>query len=271
MRLGCCGGIGDAAKFKAAGFEYLEVGVQGVLKGLETDEAWAAGAPDVDALPLPVEAANGLVPASLPIVGPERDLGALKQYMERVTSRAKKLGIQRLVFGSGGARKRPEGVDEATALEQIVEFCRVAGDACAKHDLLLVIEHLNRSETNTINSLAQERELMERAGHPAVAALVDSYHYGVENDSEEDLLSLSGRLHHVHVAEPVDRVQPGAHGAFGESEKAWDFEHFFCLLRKMGYRERVSFEGRWTGPVEEVGPACVAMLRKAWNHADRCE
>ena len=268
MRLGCCGGIGDAGKIRDAGFEFLEVGVQGVLKGLEDDAAWSASAPDFDALPLPIEAANVLVPGSLPLIGGGRDVAALRQYMERVARRAKTVGIERIVFGSGGARKRPDDVDEATAMAELAEFCGIAGDALAKHDVVLVIEHLNRKETNTINTLAQERELMDRVNHPAVAALVDTYHFGLENDSEADLLSLGHRLKHVHVAEVVDRIQPGGHE---DASKRYDFEHFFCVLRKMGYRERVSFEGKWTGPVEEVGAACVKFLREAWASADHCE
>lgn len=271
MRLGCCASIDDAAKLKAAGFEFLEVGVQNVLKGQEDDATWSANAPKVEALPLPIEAANGLVPASLPIVGPQRDLAALKQYMHRVCDRAGKIGIRRLVFGSGGARRRPDGVDDATAFDHIVDFCRIAGDAAAPRGVTIVIEHLNRGETNTINSLAQELELMDRVDHPAVMALVDSYHYGKESETDNALLALGHRLKHVHVAEVVNRCQPGGNGPFGTTPDAFDFETFFALLRKIGYRERVSFEGKWTKPVEEIGPATVELLKSAWQNAGRVE
>jgi D-psicose/D-tagatose/L-ribulose 3-epimerase len=273
MRFGCCGGLGEADKYKRAGFDYIEVGVQAALKGRDDDAAWAASAPDVDKLPLPVEAANGLVPADLPIVGPARDLATLQLYMRRVGERAKRLGITRLVFGSGGARKRPDGVSGDEAMDHLVEFCRIAGDAVAPHGVVLVIEHLNRKETNTINSLADELELIERTNHPAVQALVDSYHYGLENEKDAALLNLGDRVRHVHVAEPINRVQPGGHGAFGDpgADKAWDFEHFFCLLRKIGYDERISFEGRWTGEVEDLAPPMLQMLRGTWQAAGRCE
>lgn len=269
MKIGCCGSVDDAAKLEAAGFQFLEVGVQQVLRAQEDDATWAATVPDVDKLALPIEAANGLVPGSLPIVGPGRDLGVLQGYMRRVAERAEKLGIKRLVFGSGGARKRPDGVDDATVMEHLADFCRVAGDAAGGHGITIVVEHLNRKETNTINTLAEELELIERVAHPHVQALVDSYHFGLENDPDESLLALGDRLRHVHVAEPVGRVQPGGHAA--GSADAYDWEHFFCLLRKAGYRERVSFEGKWTGPVEEVGPQTVELIRKTWEAAGRCE
>lgn len=265
MRLGCCGSIDRAQAMKRAGFDFLEVNVQGVLKGHEGDAAWDAGAPDPGGVALPIEAANCLVPAALPVVGPGRDVPALTTYMERVAKRAGRLGIQRLVFGSGAARRRPDAVDQSTALDQIAEFCRIAGDACAAHGVVLVIEHLNHSETNTINSLADQVRLVDAVDHPAVAALVDSYHLGIEHESDQAVLDLGDRLRHVHVAEPVGRVEPGAPG----NAEPFDFEMFFCLLRKIGYHERISFEGDWSGPIEDAGPAAVGFLRAAWERAGR--
>ena len=267
MRLGCCGPLDSAKSMKQAGFDFIEVSVQAVLRGQEPDDAWAADAPNVDQIPLPIEAANGLVPGDLPIVGSNRDVAALTTYMQRVASRAKRLGIQRLVFGSGKARLRPDDVDEQTAFEQIAEFCRLAGDACAANDVTLVIEHLNKGETNTINSLAEELRLMEKVDHPAVAALIDSYHFGIEEESDQAVLDLGDRVEHVHVAEPVGRVEPGA----ADGDDAYDFDNFFCLLRKIGYEQRISIECRWTGTIDDKGPAAVAFLRDAWQRSGRCE
>lgn len=274
MRLGCCGSIDDATKIQAAGFDFLEVNVQAVLKGDEPGSVWDASAPRFEALPLPIEAANSLVPGHRPIVGPQRDLVGLQDYMQRVAKRAQIVGIRRLVFGSGGARKRPEGVDAATADEHLAEFTRMAGEVCAHHEVLLVIEHLNQKETNTLNRLAQARSLCERVNVPGVRILVDSYHYGLEHETDDAVLALGDRLRHVHIAEPVNRLQPGAHGEVGLSDSpatrsphAFDFVHFFCLLKKIGYDERISFEGRWKGSIEEAGPGCVSYVKKCWAAA----
>lgn len=264
MRLGCCGSLEDLAAIKDAGFDFLEINVQGVLRGDEPSATWDAAAPDPDKLGLPIEAANSLVPATRPIVGPGRDFGGLQDYMQRVAKRAERLGIQRLVFGSGGARKRPDGVDPVAAGAQIAEFTRMAGEVCAHHGITLVVEHLHRGETNTLNSLAECRTLCEEVDHPRVAMLVDSYHLGLEGEDDAAVLDLGGTLKHVHVAEVVGRLQPGAHG--GASD-AFDFEHFFALLRKLGYDERISVEARWAKPIAEAGRACVAYLRQTWDRA----
>jgi sugar phosphate isomerase/epimerase len=241
--------------------------VQQLLKGEADDAEWSAGLADLDACPLPIEAANCLVPGSLPIVGPERDVAPLKQYMQRVTQRAAKVGIQRMVFGSGGARKRPDDTPEDEAFKQIVEFAKIAADAAMAAGVVIVVEHLRQAETNTINSLADELRLIEAVDSPHLKALVDSYHMGIEGDSDEDLLALDGHLQHVHVAEPSGRHQPGK-PAEGEP---YDWEHFCCLLRKLGYDQRISFEGKWSGEVaDEAGPM-IQRLREAWDAAARCE
>jgi len=271
MRLGCCGKIEEAQQIKNAGFDFLEVNIQQVLKGDMPSDEWDKTAPDPDKLPLPIEAANSLVPGNRPIVGPSRSMSGLQDYMQRVAKRAQRLGIERLVFGSGGARKRPEEVDPETALEQIVEFTRMAGEVCAHHNVILVIEHLNVKETNTLNKLAECRVVCDRVALPSVQMLVDTYHYALENEDDKAVLDLAGQLRHVHVAEPVGRVQPGAHGDPSPGGDAFDFEDFFCLLRKIGYDERISIEGRWTQPIAEAGRASVEVLRSAWERAGKCE
>jgi sugar phosphate isomerase/epimerase len=284
MRLGCCGGIEQAELVHAAGFDFLEVNVQAVLQGDLPDEQWRATAPDPAKLPLPIEAANCLVPGNHPLVGPKRDLAGLKAYMQRVAERAQRLGISRLVFGSGSARRRPDDMTPDAAVAQLAQFASLAGEICARHGIVLVIEHLNAGETNTLNKLAQTMNLCDDVASPHVGVLVDSYHYALESEKDEAILRLGDRVRHVHVAEPEGRVQPGAYnrpapgspgspgspGTLGTAPKPYDFELFFSLLQKIGYSERVSVESSWTGALGVAGPASVAYLRRCWDAAAAC-
>lgn len=261
MKIGVCTSPDQASQARNAGFAYLEVNVQSVLKGNDDEATWSASAPDPDALALPIEAANCLVPGNMKITGPDRDLSALDRYMAHIASRAAKLGIQRLVLGSGGARNVPEGYDREKAFGELAEFARLAAEHAARHDVLIVIEPLRSAETNIINRVREEHRLIERASHPACTALVDAYQFACEDDSFEDLVMLGDRLQHVHVAEKHGRLHPGAHG---QSDEAYDFVAFFSVLRKMGYDQRISFEGKWSTSMAEDGPATVHYLREAW-------
>lgn len=265
MRLGFCGPIADAAKVRAAGFDFLEVNVQQVLQGTRDDAQWQATAPDPDKLPLPIEAANCLIPGDMPVIGPRRDLDALNTYMKRVAHRAARLGIWTLVFGSGGARRRPDEVPPKLAAEHLYEFLEIAGDACASRNVTVVIEHLNRNETNTLNRLDECLALCDRVANPGVAMLVDTYHFGLEREDDQAVIDLGDRLKHVHIAEPVGRIQPGGHG--DASPDAFDFVEFFAVLSKIGYDGRISFEGKLTAPLEETGRPLIAYVRDAWQAA----
>jgi D-psicose/D-tagatose/L-ribulose 3-epimerase len=267
MRLGCCGTPEQAELFKAAGFDFVELNVQNVLRGDADDATWGAGAPDPEKIALPMEAANCLVPGNHPVVGPGANLSDLKQYMARVAARAGRLGLKRLVFGSGGARRRPEGFDPATARQQIVDFLKIAGDAVGPQGIVLTIEHLNKGETNTINALADALQLARDANHPAVAVLVDSYHFGLENESRGVIPELGGLLRHVHVAEVIKRYEPGGHKT--GSGDAFDFAAFFQPIRALGYDERVAIECNWSGPMEEKLAAAAKHVRAAWHAEGR--
>jgi sugar phosphate isomerase/epimerase len=268
MRLGCCGSLENAEAIKSAGFDFLEILVQPVLKGHESSDVWDASAPDVSKLPLPIEAANSLLPATLPIIGPNRDMGKLQDYMQRVAKRAQKLGIRRLVLGSGKARMRPEEMSPQQAMDEIIEFATMAGQICGHHEVMLVVEHLNYPECNTVNKLSETLAICEAINSPHVQGLVDSYHWGLEKDSDQAILDLGPLIRHVHIAEVDGRHEPGHPATPGN---AFDFEAFFCLLRKAGYNERISIEARWTGPIAEKGPEVVKRLREAWDAAGKCE
>src|ERR1700722_8554541 len=117
MKFGICTSWTNAKAVQTAGWDYVEENVQNVLQGTVEDASWTEGA-KMAAAPLPIPAANSLVPASLKITGPSADLSALQKYMTRVLSRAGSVGIKTLVFGSGGARNVPEGFDRAAAFNQ---------------------------------------------------------------------------------------------------------------------------------------------------------
>lgn len=268
MRLGCCGELEQAGEIRDAGFDFLEVNVQKVLRGDEPSATWDATAPDPAKLPLPIEAANCLVPASKPIIGPARDFTSLQDYMQRVAKRAQQLGLRTLVFGSGAARTRPDGVDEHTADVHLREFTRMAGEVCAHHRINLAIEHLHAPECNTLNRLSQARELCEAINHPNVTTLVDCYHFAIEREPDQALLNLGDSLTHVHISEPVKRAQPFAHGS---GKDAYDLHHFFCLLRKIGYDGPISIEAKWTQPIAQIGSQVAAQVRETWEQAGRSE
>ena len=257
-RFGLCTSTKVAAEARAAGWDYLEVSVQAVLQGDAADDVWT-GAADVAASALPAEVANLLLPATLPVVGPNVDEARIDRYLGRVMARAGRVGIRTIVFGAGGARRVPDGFDASVAHAQLVSFARRAGDHGAAVGVTLAIEPLNHNETNTINTVADAFALAAAVAHPNVRCLVDSYHLWVEGEPLAALARAMPAIAHVHVADEHGRVAPG------EGVPPSDYGPFFATLKRGGYDGRISVEARGVEP--STFARVLTTLRDAWQRA----
>ena len=255
MQFGVCGGVDLAAVAQGSGYEYLECSVGGLLKPLETEAAFEAGLEAWRGAKLPCPALNCFIPGNLKMVGPQVDTGALEAYVATVMRRAARTGVQVIVFGSGGARQVPEGWDTAQAWRQLVAFGRLCAPLAQKHGVTIVVEPLNRRETNIINSVAEGAALVREVDHPAWRLLVDGYHWLLDNDRAEDIVANGALFGHVHVATAPNRLPPGA--------EPCDLQPFFNALARAGYGGRISFEGKLTEPAVTLPAALVLMRRLA--------
>ena len=258
MKFGICTSLENAPAAKSAGWDFVEERVDLLLQGLLPDAEWK-GAERAATSVLPIPAANVLVPGSLKITGPDASLDKLRPYMTTVLSRAKKIGIKSLVFGSGGARKVPEGFDVGKAKSQITEFLRMIAPIAQQNGVTMVIEPLNRGETNIINSVAEGMEYVRAVNHPNIQCLVDSYHFWLENESLENITNAGKALRHVHVADKDGRVAPG------QSGKA-DYRPFFAALKKIGYDGPISVEGKWVPDMPSTATSVLTYLKDQWNN-----
>jgi sugar phosphate isomerase/epimerase len=259
MQFGMCTKIERAAEVKAAGADFVEENVQSLLQGLLDDAQWL-GLQRVGGSPLPLPAANSLVPGDLKITGEKVEFDRLQKYISSVVRRAKKTGMKILVFGSGGARNIPEGFDRQRARGQITEFCKMAAETCAANAITLVAEPLNKGECNVINSVAEAMEYVKAVNQPNFQCLVDSYHFWVENEPLENLAAAMPWIKHVHVADKDGRVPPGESGLS-------DYRPFFRVLKRGNYRGLISIEALNFTDFQTVGKRSIAFLKKQWEEA----
>ena len=258
MEFGICTSIENSAAVSDAGWDFIEESVQGLLKGLESDENWT-GRERAKQSAVPIRAGNMLVPASLKITGPDVDRARLAAYMRTVFRRADKLDIRTLVFGSGGARNVPEGFPRDTAAEQITEFVRTSAAVAAEYDVTIVIEPLHRGECNIINSVDEAMKYVATVGHPNLKCLVDSYHSWMEDEPLEDVRVAMPSIRHVHVADKTGRTAPGESG---ES----DYRPLFRVLKHGGYNGLISVEAKEFN-VPSSGARVLEFLRTQWCDA----
>ncbi len=93
MKIGvCCGTDVEKMKYiKSVGYDYAESNCQEIAKA--DDKKIEA----LKAVGLPILAANCFI--SLRVVGEEKDEAAIAEYIEKLFSKSKRLGLSYLVFG----------------------------------------------------------------------------------------------------------------------------------------------------------------------------
>lgn len=237
MQIGICTSIENGAIAAKAGFEYLELNVQGFLVPEAPDETFAPNLKVAQTAPLPVIASNAFLPGTLKSTGPDIDLDRLARYAETAFARAKQSGMRYIVYGSGGARQIPEGFSRDEAARQFVTGLRRIAPLAEKHGVSIVIEPLNSKECNFINSLAEGAAMAEAADHPNIQLLADIFHMLVDGEAPDEIVKHGRWIRHVHVAEKEGRLAPGIGGE--------DFSPYLRALKAIDYRGGISFESGW--------------------------
>lgn len=243
----------DLEGAKAAGFAYAELGVRN-FTALSTEE-FSKLLVRHKAVGLATPVGYLFLPTDMKVVGPELDESRQMDYVRRAFSRAQQLGIDTIVFGSGPARRVPDGFPKDQAFQQLVAFAKRISPEAQKHGIVLAVEAQRKEETNVINSTAEAITWVEAVGHPNFQVMVDFYHLALEKEDPEVLVRAK-RIAHVHFANPTGRVFP-------RQPDEYDYAGFFANLRKIGYRGRISIEAR-TSDLAIDGPKAIAFLRSTY-------
>jgi D-psicose/D-tagatose/L-ribulose 3-epimerase len=254
MRFGICIPIERAGEAAAGGWEFIEEVVTRFLDASIPDSDWH-GVEQANQCPLPLIAANRLVPATIKITGPDANRDVLRNYLQTIITRAGKVGIKFLVFGSGPARRVPEGFDRSRARDQMLDFIRMAMPFCSDNGVTLVAEHLYQKETNIMNSLAEAMEYVKAVNHPNFQCLVDSHHFWAEKEPMRDFEAAMPWIKHVHVSDVIGRGAPG-------ETNDHDYRSFFAGLHRGGYDAAVTVESDDNVHFSDWSKRCLAFLKR---------
>lgn len=261
MKIGCCFSLWDEGilQFSTTGADYVETGFSSLgdktidqvrERGLVLREAGVS-----------LEVMNLLFPGELRLTGPQADFSAVDSYLEENLPKAQALGVKVVVFGSGGARRVPEGFPQEEAFAQLVELCREhIAPAAAAHGITCCVEPLNQKETNILTTSGECFRLVEAVNHPNLQLLVDLYHFDLEGESLSALEGYRGRLGHCHIASAQNsRLVP-------QPWDGQDYLPFFQSLAAMGYEGRLSLEGDTRGGLPQIRSS-LAYLRQLIGQA----
>ncbi len=237
MKIGICTGIQNIQTYAEMGFDYIEASVTALME--MAPEAFEQAAARAREAGISVEATNILFPGGGPIrlVGPEADPAALEEYLIEAVRRAAAVGARVMAFGSGALRARPAGFDPEVTHSQLCFAVSTAAACMQPYGITLALEPLNRGETNAVNTLPEGAALLDELRLPNAALLADFYHMRQIEEPLTHLTDYGPRIAHTHIA-------CGSNRAFPLEEREDQYAAFFQGLKAIGYRGRMSIEGR---------------------------
>lgn len=144
---------------------------------------------------------------------------------------AEALGCPYVIIGLVRGRT-PPAASRAEALARLQEELRSLADHAGRRSVRLLIEAINRYETDLVNTLDEAAELAESV--PGAGLLADTFHMNIEEAHPESaIVRHASRIAHVHLADS-NRLPPGR-GHF-------PFATLLGVLEAVGYRGWLSVE-----------------------------
>jgi sugar phosphate isomerase/epimerase len=255
VQIGYCTPLANLEAAKAAGFDYVELGTSEIAALSDADFEQAAAR--IRAVGMPVPAMNLFLPATLKVTGPDVNVDQQMAYVRKAFARLARIGTTIVVFGSGAARRVPDGFQKDRALQQLVEFGRRIAPEARARGITIAVEPLRPEETNIINSAAEGLALVTAISDPGFQLMVDFYHLASVKEDPAIIVRARDHIRHLHMANPDGRVFPRAPGEY-------DYAPFFAALKAIGYDRRISVEAS-TRNLEADAPLAIALLRGAFQ------
>ncbi len=260
-QLGVATSINHDSILNKAGYKFMVEAVPQILSPTSiSDSAFQFKLNQLKKLALPVYALNIFIPGDLKLVGPNVNEQAILDYTQKVFERCKRSGIKLIVWGSGGARRIPEGYSKEKARQEFVQMAKKIAAQAEQYEIILALENLNQQETNFINTVAEALQIVKDVNHTNFKLCADIYHMLRENEPASVLLTTKGYLIHCDIAEKGNRTPPGTAGD--------DFTTYLQALKQIGYSGKIVLECRWNNLVAEAQPARLYLqkqINKVWK------
>lgn len=255
IKLGVCTSPENIGLVEQAGFDYIEIGFSW-LAGL-SEEDYQTALAQVRAAGIGAEAANGMLPGEVKVVGPEADERKIRNYLDVAFARGSELGVKVVVFGSGVARGVPDDFPHAEAWRQIAAYLKIVSEYCVLYHMELAIEPLRRAECNILNFVTEGTILSALLNLPGIGVLGDTHHMFCGGEPNAALSQAGAYLKHIHVSHSM-----GDEGGrvFPYPGDGSDYRALFDELKKMDYQGRVSIEAGCKNMAEDARKAYEALM-----------
>ena len=140
-----------------------------------------------------------------------------------------------MTFGSPKQRNT-QGISVDEAKKYFAEGLASVADHAQQRGVKILIEHLDHTQTDVVNTLAEARAIVKQVNHPAIQMMFDFHNTLDETDPLDVLVKRFYKdIYHVHVQE-MDGQYLGTGNAINDYVKS------FQVLKDNAYKRWVSLE-----------------------------
>ena len=158
-----------------------------------------------------------------------------ESYLNELIDFCGDLGGKALIFGSPKQRNTV-GISIDEAKGYFADGLAAVADHAQARGVQVLIEPLDKTQTDVVNVTAEALELVKKINHPAIATMFDFHNTLDETDDFVAIIKKYHKhIHHVHVQE-----MDGQYLGTGNARQA--FVAAFQTLKDLGYDKWVSLE-----------------------------
>lgn len=252
MRYGLCTTPENFTFAKECGYDFVEMPLY-ILRDM-SDEDFDTVCKTCDESDIKVETVNILFSGITLLDENAATEQELREYLAFVFARAKKLGTEIAVFGSGGARRRPDNMDDTTAMQKLAVALQIVCEEADKHGITIAFEPLCKTDANFIFTLKEASKLLDMVSASNLGCTADTYHILVEENSFESIPKYADIIKHVHIACTTERFAPC-------TEHATELTEINTVLKEIGYNGRICVECRFRDFISESIDAIKAIKK----------
>ena len=250
MRFGVCALPHQVSAAAKAGFDYLEMDINALLKlGAEQYRAMAEEMQKYNIYP---EVLCGMLPDGIDIVGQHVSAKLIHNALEHSFEIARALGAEMIVFDCIKARRIPIGFDPAMAWRQTGNFIRMLQSYAVNSDMQVVLLPVRRSIADLMNYTSEATLISAMLRLDRVGIAASSYNMAMEAESLPALRRCGSLLWHMRTSNVLgDR--------FPKKDDGEDYKALFAMLEEVKYAGRISCEGSYTDFERDAKEALMCL------------
>jgi D-psicose/D-tagatose/L-ribulose 3-epimerase len=178
------------------------------------------------------------------------------EYLHALIDFSGDLGGPYMIFGSPNQRNTV-GISVDEAKKHFAEGLAAVADHAQQRGVKILIEHLDHTQTDVVNTLQEAAEIVEQVDHPAIQMMFDFHNTKDETEPFDVLIKrYYNHIYHVHVQE-----MDGKH--LGTGTAVDDYVKGFQLLKDLHYDNWVSLEVfDFTPGGETIAKESIAVLKQ---------